>query len=181
MEDRSPSRPDGPADGLREQLAAVYDAHAAGLYRYAVMVLADAASAEDAVQQTFTKLIAGGRIAQVASQRSYLRSAVRNECYRILRRKRPRAEADAQQAILEPVDGRAIDAERRDRLEQALRALPGQQREVVHMRVYEQMTFQRVADELGVSINTVASRWRYAMDKLRQLLAPYWRDEGEDK
>ena len=40
------------------------------------------------------------------------------------------------------------------------------------MKVYEQMTFQQIADELGISINTTASRYRYAMDKLRRLLRP---------
>ncbi len=38
------------------------------------------------------------------------------------------------------------------------------------MKVYEGQTFQQIADLIGLSINTVASRHRYAMDKLRQLL-----------
>ena len=46
------------------------------------------------------------------------------------------------------------------------------------MKVYEQMTFRQIADELAISINTAASRYRYAMDKLRLLLGPERPMEG---
>ena len=57
-------------------------------------------------------------------------------------------------------------------LEQALKALPPEQREVVHLHVYEGMTFQEVANATGESINTVSARYRYAVDKMRRLLGP---------
>ena len=44
------------------------------------------------------------------------------------------------------------------------------QREVVHLHVYEGMTFQEVANATGDSINTVAARYRYALDKLRKMI-----------
>jgi len=57
-------------------------------------------------------------------------------------------------------------------LEQALKALPPEQREVVHLHVYEGMTFQEVAHATAESINTVSARYRYAVDKMRRLLGP---------
>ena len=48
--------------------------------------------------------------------------------------------------------------------------LPAEQREVVHLKVFEGMTFQEIADLCGESINTVASRYRYAIEKLRDQL-----------
>ena len=164
----------------RQQLAAAYDAHAEGLYRYAVMVLADRSAAEDAVQEVFARLAASGpRILEIASRNGYLRSAVRNECYRALRRRRPAGGTDPDSVpILAPADGQAIDEEQRQAAERAIRSLPPEQREVVHMKVYEDMTFQQIADRLGLSINTAASRHRYAMDKLRRLLAPHDPTEG---
>ncbi len=178
MEDQSPANQErntgqGPTDP-RQQLAAVYDAYAAGLYRYALMVLGDSYLAEDAVQQTFAKLAAmGDRISQVASCNGYLRTAVRNECYRIFRRRSQADNMNPESAsILEPADREALDKEQQCEIEQALRSLPIDQREIVHMKVYEQMTFQQIADELEISINTAASRYRYAMDKLRRLLGP---------
>ena len=55
----------------------------------------------------------------------------------------------------------------------AARSSPGcnDQREVVHLHVYEGMTFREVADATGDSINTIAARYRYALDKLRKLMA----------
>ena len=57
-------------------------------------------------------------------------------------------------------------------LAQALKALPPEQREVVHLHVYEGMTFQEVAHATAESINTVSARYRYAVDKMRRLLGP---------
>jgi RNA polymerase sigma-70 factor, ECF subfamily len=66
-----------------------------------------------------------------------------------------------------------VDPELGAALDEALRTLPSEQREVVHLKVFEGMTFQEIANLAGESINTVASRYRYAMDKLRvQLQVP---------
>ena len=53
-------------------------------------------------------------------------------------------------------------------LEKALADLPEEQREVVVLRVWGEMTLQAAADVLDVPLNTAASRYRYALDKLRQ-------------
>jgi RNA polymerase sigma-70 factor, ECF subfamily len=44
------------------------------------------------------------------------------------------------------------------------------QREVIHLHVFEGRTFQEIATLAGESINTIASRYRYALQKLRQAL-----------
>ena len=46
-----------------------------------------------------------------------------------------------------------------------------EQREVVHLKIYDQMTFAQIAGASDISINTAASRYRYALAKLRTLLA----------
>jgi RNA polymerase sigma-70 factor (ECF subfamily) len=51
-----------------------------------------------------------------------------------------------------------------------LATLPPDQREVVHLHVYEGMTFKEVGDALDESMNTVASRYRYGLAKLRCVL-----------
>ncbi len=168
--------------GPREFLAAAYDACADGLYRYALMLLTDHAAAEDAVHQAFAKLVRMDRgVLEIDSCAHYLRTAVRNECWRIIEKRcrRPR-EIDAASAahLLEADSSSTVDEDERARLEAALLALPPEQREVIHMRVYEGRTFQQIADLLDLSINTVASRYRYATDKLRQSLACE-RDEEE--
>jgi RNA polymerase sigma-70 factor, ECF subfamily len=166
--------PDARAGGPREFLATLYDAHAVRLYRYALVVLADHAAAEDAVQQAFAKLAGmGGRSHEIDSCDDYLRTAVRNECWRITekRRRQPEElETSSVVPLIEAIDPNAIDEDERRRVEGALRALPAEQREVVYLKIYEGKTFQQIADWVGVSINTITSRYRYAMEKLRERL-----------
>jgi RNA polymerase sigma factor (sigma-70 family) len=56
-------------------------------------------------------------------------------------------------------------------LEDALRDLPPEQREVVHLHVFEGLTFKEIASEAGASINTVAARYRYALARMRTALS----------
>jgi RNA polymerase sigma-70 factor (ECF subfamily) len=160
-----------PADDARDRVARLYDQHGASLYRYALMLLADPAVAEDAVQQVFSSLLQRSAASRgIENEAHYLRRAVRNECYSMLRRGLRRHPVYGSGALLEPAAGGETYPEERIALERALQQLPPDQREVVHLHVYEGLTLQEVADVTGVSINTVASRYRYALDKLREAL-----------
>ncbi len=57
-------------------------------------------------------------------------------------------------------------------VQEALRALPSEQREVVVLHVWSQMTFCEIAALILIPSNTAASRYRYALSKLRELLRP---------
>ncbi|MGV3533859.1 MAG: sigma factor-like helix-turn-helix DNA-binding protein, partial [Chthoniobacteraceae bacterium] len=50
--------------------------------------------------------------------------------------------------------------------------LPDEQREVVVLRIWGELTFAQVAETVGVSINTVAARYRYGLEALRKHLHP---------
>ena len=52
-----------------------------------------------------------------------------------------------------------------------MHALPREQYEVVHLRIYANLTFQEIADETGVSINTALGRMRYALINMRKQMA----------
>ena len=147
-----------------EWIGQIYDRYGAALYRYAVMVLADTAGAADVVQTVFVSLLR--RRGRPDFDERYLRRAVRNECFSVLRRRRRDPLASAA-PMLERVDPHDERTDERLALEQALRELPPEQREVVHLKMFEGMTFQEVADVTDESINTIASRYRYAIDKLR--------------
>lgn len=60
--------------------------------------------------------------------------------------------------------------ERRQAMEDALRRVPEDQREVLVLKIWGELTFQQIADELGIPPNTAASRYRYALAALRQQL-----------
>ena len=57
-----------------------------------------------------------------------------------------------------------------EQLQVTLSRLPQAQREVVVLKVYREKTFGEIAELLGVSLNTAASRYRYGMERLRNLL-----------
>ncbi|MGH9312075.1 MAG: sigma factor [Vicinamibacterales bacterium] len=63
MADRDP-------DGRRKRVTLLYDEHGPSLYRYALMLLANAAAAEDAVQQVFAAVLASSR--PIHDERRYL-------------------------------------------------------------------------------------------------------------
>ena len=160
-------RSDDP-QGLAERL---YDTHGPSLFRYAVMLLADPCAAEDAVQQVFCMLLQPGRINAVKEHAHYLRRAVRNQCYSTLRQRQARGSEVSDATLLEPLAAEPVAPDERVALERAIRTLSADQREVVHLHVFEGFTFQEIADASNESINTVAGRYRYALKHLRNHLA----------
>jgi RNA polymerase sigma-70 factor (ECF subfamily) len=152
-----------------EGAARLYDSFGPSLFRYALMILGRRDAAEDAIQQVFVALIDGGT-RDIADPRAYLRTAVRNACYSHLRAGRGRAPGTVTaEEILEarPDTSEPLSAEDRLALEAGLLALPAEQREVIHLHVFEGLTFKEVAAATGEPPNTVASRYRYALGKLR--------------
>ncbi|MDP2321208.1 MAG: sigma-70 family RNA polymerase sigma factor [Acidobacteriota bacterium] len=158
-----------PLNDRRSIVGRLYDQHGASLYRYALMLLADPAAAADAVQQVFAALLRPAATIAFDNEAHYLRQAVRNECFSTLSRRRVRDE-HATESLLEPASLDPVAPEERIALERAIRALPVDQREVVHLHVFEGLTFREIAEEAGESINTVAGRYRYALAKLRSEL-----------
>jgi RNA polymerase sigma-70 factor (ECF subfamily) len=162
-------------------IAELYVAHGPRLYRYAVMLLADRTAAEDALQDTFVQLARALRRRPDAEVSfGYLATTLRNTCYSALRRSRRRrwmgqvgqtGRVESNEALIEPVSPDASEEERM-LIDDALRRLPAEQREVIYLKVYEGMTFQEIADRCAISINTAASRYRYATEALRRVLAP---------
>ena len=150
-------------------LEALYDAHAVAVYRQALFLLGSPADAEDVVQEVFLNLVRrrGGSIVDV---RAYLRTAARHQACSLLRQRR-RDEA-GQPHLAERLSGSDDPAAAADRhaVQQALLALPAEQRQVVVLRIYEQLTFEEIGRAVKASLNTVASRYRYALKKLRQAL-----------
>jgi RNA polymerase sigma-70 factor, ECF subfamily len=61
-----------------------------------------------------------------------------------------------------------------NRLAESLGELPPEQRAVVHLKLWEKLTFDQIAETLGIPANTAASRYRYAIDKLRERLRPIY-------
>jgi RNA polymerase sigma-70 factor, ECF subfamily len=142
-----------------------YDEHGPALLMFARTVAGEAAAAEDAVHQVFLRLLEG-RVPKPDDPRPYLFRAVRNAVLDARRHERGRSDAG-----YEPWFEPAGPDEDRERLEAALEELPADQREVVVMKTWGELTFEEIAGLLAISANTAASRWRYGLEKLRALLA----------
>ena len=103
--------------------------------------------------------------------RGYLVAWVANRARDQLRRRNRQrgdgAESPADES--DPLAGLIADEESR-RLYGALTRLPYEQREVITLHLHGEMTFRQVARQLGVRQNTVQSRYRYGIEKLRSLL-----------
>lgn len=133
------------------------------MYRYAVMILADTEAAADAVQQVFTRLVDPQRDKPEAES-NYLQRAIRNECLSMLRDRRRRPVVADSHDILEAMPATTDLPDDRLAVQAALLALPADQREVVHLKIFEGLTFQEIADLTDESIHTIASRYRYALE-----------------
>ena len=71
--------------------------------------------------------------------------------------------------IAEPESGPC--REERHAIEVALAELPEEQRSAVHLRIWEDLTFEEIASVTGVSKGTAVSRYRYGLEKLRTRLS----------
>ena len=146
-----------------EAVEALYAELGPVLLAYARSIVGDHAEAEDTLQQVFLKLMSDGA-ALPREPRPYLFRAVRNTCLN-RRRSVVRQALHRESAMFTAPDGNGDVA--RD-LEQALLGLPVEQREVVILRVWGEMTLEEAAAVLEVPFNTAASRYRYALAKLRR-------------
>lgn len=148
----------------------LWEAWGGPLFGFVVSLVGVPSEAEDVLQEVFLALVRAMRGGlELREPRAYLYRAARNEAHRHLRRQRrgPLLGGDERIMLVE------APPERRDEaidLSRALAALPVEQREVVVLKLQHGMTFQEIGDCLDLSPNTAASRHRYALAKLRDLL-----------
>lgn len=154
------------------------------LLGYARSIVGDHGTAEDLVHQVFVRLLRT-KVTVPDAPRAYLVSAVRNAALNH-RRDRSREVSLEDGRFGRGRDGESGLGARHERwferdsgregeavaLEHALQQLPDQQREVLVLHLWGEMTFAEVAAVVGISANTAASRYRYAIAKLREQLAP---------
>lgn len=143
--------------------------YAVSAYRFAWSVTKDESLAQEVVQELFLKLArdADG-VANAHSERAVIFTMVRNLALDALRRRGREEKAFRQweeqmPAWFEP----SHDADTHQQLITVLAALSEDQRSVVHLHVWEEMTFREIGELLALPTQTVASRYRYALDKLR--------------
>jgi len=155
-------------------LGGLFDLTSQRLVRYATTLTQNQHDAEDAVQAAMVQVAKGlHRFCRAEQPWPYLLRMVRNEALQIARRKKRWTLTTNLTDLFtcRLVDELEIEETHRA-VWSALRSLPSTQAEVVVLKIWEEMTLAQIAEILNVSPDTVASRYRYAMQKLTHKLDP---------
>ncbi len=136
-------------------------------------LVCDIETAEDCLQDVFVSLVSDGcRIR--SNLKGYLLSSVVNRARGHLRRRHAQSncQVNMQTQRIDVTDPAHVlaDDDQMKTVTRALEKLSSEQREIIVLRLQGDMKFRQIAIMLDMSINTVQSRYRYGMEKLRQLL-----------
>lgn len=163
------------------ELERLYDEHAQALFAFLLQFTRSETDTRDVLQDLFLRLARNpDSLAGVRNERAFLLRLVHNLAVDLGRRRATRqhaaesltAEAPNLFAATTDPDEAAFRAE----LEAALAELPPEQGTVVHLKLWEGLTFDAIAGLLDIPLNTAASRYRYGLDKLRTRLRPLYEE-----
>ena len=171
--------------GDKAALARIYEKYKCDLLRVAAALLTRTTLAEDIVHDVFISFAQSADRLRVSSNlKGYLVTSIANRARNI-------NQTQARQPVVQPEaieylgdDGQRpeqwlIATEEFTRVKNTMAVLPYQQREVITLHLYGEMTFDAIAKSQNVSINTVQSRYRYGLDKLRSLLNSEVKNEAD--
>lgn len=162
--------------GSKDALRRIYLRYRQELFTMAVSLVGDCHLAEDCLQDVFVRLAeSAGTLSIRTNLKAYLASAVVNRARDCLRRDRREVDCPVDEMDLAThqtgPDGEMARSEQAQQLLEAVGRLPLGQREVFVLHVQGRMTFRQIARMQEVSIRTVHSRYRYAIEKLRQIIS----------
>ena len=156
-------------------LERLYDDHAQALFGFLLNLTRNEEDTRDLLQELFVKLSRQPHLIENArDQRAYLLRLAHNGAIDLFRRRTVREKYQQEPSDLFAESANPDEKAFREALTIALETLPPEQRAVVHLKLWEDLTFDEIAEVLSVSSNTAASRYRYALDKLRQRLRPLY-------
>ena len=161
------------APRARQAVTALYQAHALGLTRLAVVMLSDRAAAEDVVQEAFCGLYRRwNQLSDTDKALSYVRSSVINGCRTVLRRRLRQRGVDPLTGDQpgESAEAVALISEEHQEVLAAMRRLPVRQREAVVLRFYLDLGEEEIAASMRVTRGTVKSTTSRALAALGKML-----------
>jgi len=150
-------------------IESIYRQHRKGLFTLALSITGREDSAEDAVHEAIVRLCRSGK-SPTGDPVAYVFAAVRNAAIDQKRKIGSVSIFNLTEPTQEPSS--PVDDRERDRIvADAIDELPEDQREAVIMHLYTGLTFQQAAEALGVPLQTIASRYRRALARLKEQLA----------
>jgi RNA polymerase sigma-70 factor, ECF subfamily len=152
------------------QVRALYDEHGGDLLRYLKRLTGHTQVAEDLLHDTFVQAMRGlEQLRRADSPRAWLFSIARHLGLNVLGRRRVVV------PLSETVPATPIPAEedtRREQVRRAIAALPAPQQEALQLRLRVGLTYEEIAQVLGIPVGTVRSRLHNAVRNLRHQLTP---------
>lgn len=162
-------------------LEQILEEHGDAVFSFLLQLSRSEPDARDVFQDLWRRLVENPSALDAARDpRAFLLHAARNQFIDLARRRDARSRAHDRLLLLDESAGLfqpshdPDEAAFRHALDAALGQLPEDQRAVVHLKLWEGLTFETIARILGLSPNTAASRYRYGVDKLRALLRPLY-------
>jgi len=178
--------------GDQRAIAALYDRYSRVLYAVAYRIVGQRADAEDVVVESFAQAwrdaprFESGR----GSVAGWLTTIARSRALDLVRARSRRARhvdsaiadrpgASPAMGDWRPEPAEALDqAERRERVRQALDTLSQPQREAIELAYFEGLSQSEIAARLREPLGTVKTRVRLGMEKLREALRPFYYERG---
>src|SRR3954471_10843094 len=145
---------------------------APGLVLFARQWVRSGSDAEDIVQEAFVRF---WRQKRDVANRGLLYATVRTVALDLIRKdsRRARREAEAYSDTVQTIEPQfASEDDSKLQLAGAINRLPHEQRELLVMKIWNDLTFAEIGEGLGISQNTAASRYRYALVALKKDLLP---------
>lgn len=169
-------------DGTNEAFDELLERHKDRLYMYIFHSVKNEDLADDIFQDTFVKAIMTikqGRYVDKGHFLAWITRIAHNliiDYYRQLRNENLQSTDDEDVNILNrkefsdiTIEDTLVTSQIHSDVRRLIRALPQNQREVLVMRYYRNMSFKEIADKTGVSINTALGRMRYAILNMRRM------------
>jgi len=161
--------------GSSEALERIYEKYEAYLITVATGLLNNTHAAEDVLHDFFVSFVrASEKIKLEGNLKAYLAVCVANLARNMIKRRRlepvPLDENEPIDSVIQGPELLAIQEEETEILNQAMSQLPYEQREVIVLHLQGDMRFTQIAKLRSTSVNTIRSRYRYGLEKLRALL-----------
>jgi RNA polymerase sigma factor (sigma-70 family) len=169
-------------EGDHQMLEALITRHQKKIFSYILVTIKDKAVSEDIFQDTFIKIINTVRSGQYKEEGKFIQWAMRiahnlmidyfrrNKRINIVENKADFDIFDTIRNVDDSVESKIIIQQIHEDVRNLIELLPDEQKEVIYLRHYSDLSFKEIAEQTNVSINTALGRMRYALLNIRRLM-----------
>ncbi len=147
-----------------------FDLYKIPLYGYICSLLRNRADADDVFQETFTTLLQRGeKISKIKYPKTYIYHIARNKSFDLMK-KYKKQPVSIESLLVQPAEEVFPDWIDAEMLNAALNKISEKEREIILLKVYDQMTFREIAKITHSLLPTVAARYLRGIKKLKKLM-----------